>query len=103
MPSALRCPTVGTVINCENVLSSRFSVIFGIPLAVLGLVWFVVSLLFLLLIHNKVLRNIWMIFGIGGVIYSFTAQTIIGRVCIYCASLDILIMFGIGLFLYMKY
>lgn len=103
MPSALKCPTLATVVNCEDVLTSNFSAVFGIPIAILGLVWFVASLLFLTLGHNKVIKNIWMMFGVGGVLYSITAQTIIGKVCIYCTTLDILIIFSVGLFLFMKY
>jgi uncharacterized membrane protein len=102
LPSALRCPTIGTIINCENVLTSGFSAVFGIPLAVLGLLWFIASSLFLLLGYNKIVKNIWMIIGVGGVIYSLAAQSIIGKVCIYCTSLDVFIALSVGLFLYIK-
>ncbi len=102
LPGTLLCPTVGTIVNCEAVLSSAFSTVFGVPLAVLGLVWFVASFLFLVLGYNKIVKNVWMIVGIGGVLYSIAAQSVIGRICIYCASLDVLIALSVGLFLYLK-
>lgn len=102
LPTALICPSVGAIINCENVLSSVYSTVFGVPLAVLGLVWFLASLMFVLFGYHKIIKNVWMILGLGGVVYSIAAQTIIGRVCIYCAVLDVLIALSVGLFIYMK-
>jgi uncharacterized membrane protein len=37
-PSALACPDTG-IVNCALVTTSSWSVVFGVPLAVLGLVW----------------------------------------------------------------
>jgi uncharacterized membrane protein len=37
-PTALACPDTG-VVNCTLVTTSSWSVLFGVPLAVLGLVW----------------------------------------------------------------
>ncbi|MFI5412891.1 MAG: vitamin K epoxide reductase family protein [Candidatus Micrarchaeales archaeon] len=102
MPGSLYCPATGALINCENVLTSSFSTVFGIPLAALGLVWFIVSISFLLFTPNRVAKNLWMMVGAGGILYSITAQSIIGKICIYCASLDILIALSIGMFLYIK-
>ncbi len=102
MPGALKCPTVGTTVNCESVLTSSFSVVFGVPLAAIGLAWFVVSLLFLIFGHNRIVKNIWMLFGIGGIIYSIIGQSIIGKICIYCSLLDVLIALSVGLFVYIR-
>lgn len=102
IPGALKCPTIGTVVDCHAVLTSAFSNVFGIPLAILGLLWFVAGMLLLLKNKSVIIRNIWFIVGLGGVIYSFTAQTILGQVCIYCLLLDALIISSIISFLYMK-
>ena len=40
-PTALACPDTG-IVNCTLVTTSSWSVLFGVPLAVLGLVWAVV-------------------------------------------------------------
>jgi hypothetical protein len=37
-------------------------------------------------------RNIWAIGGIGGVAYSMAAMSVIGKICIYCAGVDTLIL-----------
>ncbi len=100
-PKALFCPTIGTTVNCESVLGSSLSAVFGIPIAVFGLVWFIAALLFLLLGHNKIVKNVWMLFGAGGILYSIVGQTIIGKICIYCSLLDILLALSIGMFLYL--
>lgn len=102
MPKALDCPAIVGVINCEDVLGSAYSTIFGVPLAVIGLVWFVASLLFLLLGYNRIVKNIWMLFGIGGFVYSITAQVLLGKICIYCTILDVLILLSVGMFLLVK-
>ncbi len=100
LPSALACPTIGTVVDCEAVLSSAFSNVFGVPLAVLGLAWFIGMLAFYVSKHRGIALNLWMIIGLGGVLYSISAQAIIGKICIYCATLDIIILSTVLLFLY---
>jgi len=102
IPAALKCPTVGTVVNCDRVLTSAFSNIFGIPLAVLGLLWFIAGLVLLFHYRKTVIVNIWSLVGLGGVLYSFTAQIILGTVCIYCLLLDALIISSIISFFYMR-
>ena len=102
LPSALVCPSVGQVVNCEAVVTSSLSSVFGLPLAVLGLTWFVASLLMLAFGYNRILKNVWMIIGLGGVIYSISAQTIIGKICIYCAALDVLIVLSVGMFVWFR-
>ncbi len=99
-PAALYCPAIATMVNCENVVTSSFSSVFGIPLAVLGLIWFSVSMLFFLFGYNKMVKNLWMILGLGGIMYSIAAQSILGRVCLYCMTLDILIALSVVFFLY---
>lgn len=101
-PGALYCPTIGTAVDCKTVLTSSFSNVFGIPLAVMGLVWFVASLLFLYFGSNKIVRNIWMIVGLGGITYSIIGQSLLGKICIYCSLLDVLIALSAGMFLYMN-
>ena len=99
LPGVLVCPAFNKVISCETVLTSSLSSIFGIPVAVLGLLWFIAATLFVLLGHNRIIRNIWLIIGIGGVIYSIIGQGIISKICIFCVTLDILIILAVILFL----
>lgn len=102
VPGTLACPTIGTAVNCESVLGSSFSNIFGVPLAILGLIWFLVSTTMLFLNTNRIFKNIWLIFGLGGIAYSIIAQSILGKICIYCSTLDVLIALSVGAFIYFK-
>jgi uncharacterized membrane protein len=102
VPGALDCPTIGTIVDCHAVLTSAFSNVLGVPLAVIGLIWAIVALVLLFYNKNKIVRNVWLIFGLGGVLYSFTAQSILREICIYCTFLDIIIILSVISFLYMK-
>ena len=103
LPGALECPTVGTTINCESVLSSSFATVFGVPLALMGLAWFVVTLILFVYRPSRILLNSWLLLGAGGIIYSITAQSLLGKVCIYCSLLDVLIALSVGLLFYASY
>lgn len=95
-PAGLYCPNTG-IIDCEQVLTSSYSAILGIPLAIQALVWFAV--LGVLTFYKRlwgissfhVIRDVWLIIGLGGIVYSITAMHLIGKICIYCSSLDVLI------------
>lgn len=90
VPKALICPTLG-IINCASVVTSSFSVIIGIPLAIYGLIWFIVQM-FLFFINNYDIKFFWNIIGLLGVTYSVSAMFLLGKICEYCTVLDILII-----------
>ncbi len=100
-PKALVCPDTG-IINCGTVLSSQYATIIGIPLAILGLTWVIVALVITL--YSKLQKSfvpyLWMAFGALGVIYSITAQYLIGKICIYCTLLDGIIISSIVILYY---
>jgi uncharacterized membrane protein len=100
VPSALKCPLAGGVVDCGLVTTSVYSEVFGIPIAILGLVWFVACILFAIFGYNKIIKNIWMLFGVGAIIYSGTTQSILGKICIYCVALDTLIALTVFMFVY---
>ncbi|MDE1832840.1 MAG: hypothetical protein KGH58_00285 [Candidatus Micrarchaeota archaeon] len=95
-PGALVCPNTG-IISCETVLGSIYSTVLGVPIAVGGIIWFLANAL---MVGRKpgIFRNIWMLFGAGGFIYSVTAMHEIGKICIYCSTLDVFIVATIALF-----
>ncbi|MCL4379488.1 MAG: hypothetical protein M1160_02485 [Candidatus Marsarchaeota archaeon] len=101
VPSALICPNTG-IISCVTVLTSVYSVIFGIPLAAYAVVWFVVALLFTRYGKFKLAADIWMLIGIGGIIYSVFAMHMIGKICIFCSALDVIIAVSLALFFMRK-
>ncbi len=98
-PGSLVCPDTG-VVNCEAVVTSVYSVVLGVPLALLSIAWFVVALL--LTQYRKSAAGIWLLIGIGGIIYSLFSMLMLGKVCIYCASLDVLIAASVAAFFTQK-
>lgn len=96
--SALAGCSESGLVNCTKVTTSPQSYVFGIPVAVLGLAFFV----FLVAIMSPwawqarrrevhMLRVASMVVGIGMVIYLVYAEfIIIGSICLYCTSVHII-------------
>ncbi|MCW6160327.1 MAG: vitamin K epoxide reductase family protein [Candidatus Micrarchaeales archaeon] len=88
--SLLVCPNTG-VINCESVLTSPYSEILGVPVSILGIILFALAPLFVFK-YGENGRFLWSIAGAGAVLYSIVSQAIIGSVCIYCLTADLMII-----------
>lgn len=93
-PRALLCPKSG-IVDCETVVTSGLSTIAGIPISIGGMVWSIVFLALVLLGKKGVLRNVWMILGLGAVLYSVTGMIILSKICIYCSVLDLVILLSV--------
>ena len=95
--SSLACPETG-VINCAKVTSSPQSVIFGIPLPILGLAFFV----WMIAVNSppawrsprpevRLARLVSAIVGIGTVIYLIYAELfLVGNICLECTSIHVI-------------
>lgn len=93
----LACPNTGTI-NCQKVTTSPESNVFGIPVAVLGLAFY----LFLVAIMNPfawrsarrevaLVRLASLVAGIGFVIYLIYAELFeIGNICLECTSVHVI-------------
>ena len=101
-PGALVCPQ-GKIINCANVLSSGYSIIFGIPLGAYSFVWFLAALLLFLYKKTKMVAELWFLIGIGGILYSAFSMYSLCEICLYCGTLDVLIVASIALFFKQKH
>lgn len=81
----LACPDKG-IINCANVLNSKYSTILGVPNAVLGLVFFIAELFAIEKYFGKdemlLLSGIGMIF----VLYYILAEYTLGNICLFCTG-----------------
>ncbi len=92
------CTETTGVVNCGKVTTSAQSVVFGIPVAVLGLAFYV----FVAAIMSPwawmarrreigMLRLASMIAGIGFVLYLLYAELFdIGSICLYCTSVHVI-------------
>jgi uncharacterized membrane protein len=93
----LACPATSTI-NCEKVITSPQSVVFGIPVAVLGLAFFV----FLAVVNSPwVWRMTWppvrwarigsMVVGIVFVLYLvYTELFTVRAICLWCTSVHVI-------------
>lgn len=86
------------LINCENVLQSKYAVIFGIPVALLGLIHYLLLVLLVLFGRNKLFR-IWFFLqtsaGVAISIYLMYLQLfVLKSICIYC-TISALISFSL--------
>jgi uncharacterized membrane protein len=94
---SLACPNTGAI-NCEKVTTSPESNVFGIPVAVLGLAFY----LFLVAITTPwawrsgrrevaLARLLSLVVGIGFVLYLVYAEVFqIGNICLWCTSVHVI-------------
>ncbi len=101
---SLACPNTGAI-NCEKVTTSPESNVFGIPVAVLGLAFYI----FLVPIMTPwawrsarrevaLARLLSLVVGIGFVLYLVYAEVVeIGNICLWCTSVHVitLILFAL--------
>ncbi|MEM3791607.1 MAG: vitamin K epoxide reductase family protein, partial [Candidatus Micrarchaeaceae archaeon] len=93
--SSVFCPS-GGIVDCEKVLNSTYSLLFGVPLAVYGVLFFLVDL-FLILSRKQNLAMYWNGIGMGFVIYFLYLEYLIGKICIYCTAVHIIVIFLLAL------
>jgi uncharacterized membrane protein len=82
----LACPTTG-VINCGTVTSSAYGKILGIPVAVLGFLWFVIMIT--LIFVNRPSYSILLVpLWVAGIAFTgyliFVELSVLHAICLYC-------------------
>jgi uncharacterized membrane protein len=96
-PHSLVCVKNSTF-NCEEVTQSPQSVIFGVPVAILGLVYFVPMLALCLPVAWRaadrrihLARLALAIIGVGTIVYLLIAELfIIKAICLWCSSVHLI-------------
>ena len=100
--STFRSPFPGVTLDCEIVLSSKYSDVGGVPLDVLAAVWFIINVA-LVLIYDlgpgrlaSLAINLlfyWRFLGIAVVPYLiFVEVYLLHAICIYCTVMHIMII-----------
>jgi len=92
------CAETKGLVDCGKVTTSAQSYVFGIPVAVLGLVFYVFAVAIMSpwawqMARREVhlLRIAAMVVGIGFVLYLLYAELfIIGNICLYCSSVHVI-------------
>jgi uncharacterized membrane protein len=103
----LACPASGSVINCQAVTTSPYSVVghTGIPITVPGIVWFVVSGAFALaaLVEYRsgqpprpwlpAAHLVWCTLGLASVLYLIYAEAVrLHEFCEWCTGVHLLVI-----------
>jgi uncharacterized membrane protein len=95
--TSLACSDNG-VVNCLKVTTSSYSAVAGVPVAVLGLVYFAVMLMLQLpLMWQRPERALrltrvgWSVVGLGTVFYLLSAELfVIDAICLWCTAVHVL-------------
>lgn len=87
----LACPTVG-IINCETVLTSQYSKIFGIENSVLGTIFFLIDLVIISRYFGKDVMVLYNAVGFAFIIYYISAEYLLGKICLYCTIVHICVL-----------
>jgi len=89
----LACPA-NVVVNCEQVLSSRYAVIgdSGLPTSAAGIAWFLVSAALALLRRRRALLA-WSSIGLLTVLVLVYVEIVkLGAVCIWCTAAHAMVL-----------
>jgi len=92
------CSETSGLVNCTKVTTSPESYVFGIPVAVLGLAFYVFAVAIMspwawrsARREVHLVRLASMVVGIGFVVYLLYAELfIIGSICLYCTSVHVI-------------
>jgi uncharacterized membrane protein len=89
----LACPA-SAVVNCEQVLSSRYAVIgdSGLPTSAAGIIWFLASAALALLRRRRALLA-WSSIGLLTVLFLVYVEIVkLGAVCIWCTAAHAMVL-----------
>lgn len=90
--------TDNAFINCARVVTSPQSVVFGLPLAVWGMVWFAVLVATIWLrgrlgAWTQTLDVVWGVVGALSVVYFVYIELfVVGVLCLYCTTVHLLVL-----------
>ena len=96
--TSLTCPATGGLINCFAVTTSKYSMIHGIPVAVLGLVFFAVMAAlqtpWAWASGSTMIRGgrlVWSLIGVGTAVWLMYAEFFrIHNVCLWCTAVHVI-------------
>jgi uncharacterized membrane protein len=93
----------GSLVNCEQVLTSPSAFVAGIPVAALGVLWFAVSLALALLSFRVRERGepswlrraglAWVLVGTASVLWLVYQEVgVVGKLCAWCTAVHLLVL-----------
>jgi uncharacterized membrane protein len=94
----LTCSTTG-VVDCRAVLHSRYASVAGVPVALLGVIWFAVAGAAALRPVSR-LTLAWAALGVLAVLWLLVVELfLVDRICLWCTAAHVLALATSGLFL----
>ncbi len=103
-PQSLSFCDLGGVFNCSKVNSSKYSEILGAPVALLGVVFFFLTLYYSKKSYGntKYYQHLAITFGLGFLfsLYMIYAEFVLKTVCILCTILHLIILAGLIISVY---
>jgi uncharacterized membrane protein len=100
--TSFKSPFPGVTIDCERVLSSKYSDIGGVPLDLLAAIWFVINIAFVItydigpgMVARFAINALfyWRFLGIVVVPYLIYVETyLLHALCIYCTIMHVMII-----------
>ena len=100
--TSFKSPFPGVTIDCERVLSSRYSDIGGVPLDLLAAIWFIANITLVLIydlgpqrLASLALNTLfyWRFIGIAVVPYLIFVETyLLHALCMYCTIMHVMII-----------
>ena len=92
--------------SCSSVLSSSYSQFLGIPVAALGLIWFVIATILSATSFKRPIKRIifliWAIIGVLSIPFLIYAEFQVGAICLLCTLAHIFGLTFLGLALFYK-
>ncbi len=84
-----------STISCSTVNTSIYSSIFYVPVALVGLIWFILALVMLLRVgkaHMEGAFLLWAIVGVLGIPYLVWAEFVLGVICPFCTVIHVILV-----------
>lgn len=104
-PEASTVCNLGAALNCDIVNKSIYAEIFGIPVAILGLITYLILLFFSIrgfFRNQKKLIPYLTLFTLGGVVFSlyltYIEAFVLKTYCVFCVTQQIIILIQLGVF-----
>jgi uncharacterized membrane protein len=87
------CPAYFTFIDCGQVLHSTYAILFGVPLAVWGLLFYCAEtalVLYIVFTDRRTEKQLVLASSVGGFVFSlylvYLQIVVIGAICLYCMA-----------------
>ncbi len=88
--------------NCNKVLTSQYSQIFGIPISFFGTIYFLIVLILLVLKIKKLIQILIFLGFVVGLILIYLQMFVLKAICFYCFLVDIILLISPVIFTFGK-